>query len=121
MVLLDSVDPNALISTKSICQQFPKNQKARLRPHVSFILTALRQRGLLVKLDKTPRYRLLNAGRIRFHNMDEVMAIDVLPEERQKGLELLCLLGRVALTTPEFSERALFAGFHQRNGPNAYF
>lgn len=101
-----SEERNAIFSMSKILAGFPRSGHEQLTPKALSVINALRKRGLLVKIDNYPRYRLIGVSTNDFR-LPSVQQVNCITEHEIETLEKFAFLAKLSISIPALSKSTL--------------
>lgn len=97
-VAVDMEDnPESVFTRSKINSNLSRAQRERLEPIIEAVLTALRKRAIIIKLDNIPRYHLVQLDHVNLDSLESIVAAQVYPEDRLNLLENQAVLAKLCL------------------------
>lgn len=110
-----SQDPDALITVSMVVLSFSGILQIRMTLVVRQVIEILQSRGLLIKIDNYPRFRLVDDGSFSFNDLPTVLNHPLLSADQLNRLEALSFLAKRSLSLAVLSKWNLLQGLSLQN------
>lgn len=110
-----SQDRDALITVSMVVLSFPSSLQIKMTPVVRKVIEILQSRGLLIKIDNYPRFRLVDDGSFSFNDLQTVLKHPLLSTDQLNRLEALSILAKRSLSLAVLSKWNLLQGLSLQN------
>jgi hypothetical protein len=110
-----SQDPDALFTVSMVVLSFSSSLQIRLTPVVRQVIEILQSRGLVIKIDNYPRFRLVDDGSFNFNDLQSVLNRPPLSVDQLNRLEAMSILAKRSLSLAILSKWNLLQGLSLQN------